>query len=476
MRKARSSHVAQTIAECATMRCGRLLLLTLLIVMLPGFLSAQARYSLKDLLKYSLAGNPDIEQLASARNADSAALDEAQADLLPTVKLADYSSSIGNPQAPISIAKGSVGSLPIPGVGSIPLPESDTVVVPGAENWGFDAEVQITQPLFNWGRIRGNIALHRDIVTADGLKTKKKQDDVQTLIRADYYSIYYLCKLVKLLYEQKAIADRMMQVAQDSFSAGQISEANLIEKRMKIGEINHAIVSVEEQRESVLRDLRFETDKRDLSTDNVVFDAIDGQLAQRTLPDEQALMQRSLGNNNDIRLSMAAEAIYRNKVGITQSGTLFKPDFALSLRLGYMGPYLNDWRVQDDWLANITLVISAPLYDGGKSGAEVAEARAQLEQASSQTRSAARSVSKYIFQTCYELGVAKENIAYYEERSSSAQEIEAYQKRLLEVGAGSEVDYYQKRVDVFTEQAHAIEQQIAFATRYFTLQNVTGGF
>jgi hypothetical protein len=85
-------------------------------------------------------------------------------------------------------------------------------------------------------------------------------------------------------------------------------------------------------------------------------------------------------------------------------------------------------------------------------------------------------VSKYISESCCELDVAKQNIAYYEGRSSNAQEIEAYQKHLLEVGAGSEVDYYQKRVDVFTEQAHVIEQQIAFATQYFTLQNVTGGF
>jgi len=85
-------------------------------------------------------------------------------------------------------------------------------------------------------------------------------------------------------------------------------------------------------------------------------------------------------------------------------------------------------------------------------------------------------VSEYISESRYELGVAKENIAYYKERSSSAMEIEAYQKHLLDVGAGSKVDYYQKRVDVFTEQAHVIEQQIAFATLYFTLQNVTGGF
>jgi outer membrane protein TolC len=475
MRNARMSSVARTMAERITMRGGILLLLALLIAALPRLLSAQTRYSLQDLLRCSLAGNPDIEQLASATRADNAALDEARADPLPSVKLMNYSSFIGNPQAPISIAKGSVGSLPVPGVGSIPLPESDTVVVPGGENWGFDAEVQVTQPLFNWGKIRSNIALHRDMITADDLKTMKKRDDVQTLVHVDYYALYYLGKLAELLSEQKAVADRMLQIAQDSFGVGQISEMDLTAKKMKIGEIDHAIVSVEEQRESILRDLRFETDRHDLSADEVSFDAIDGQLTQRTLPDEQTLLRRALGYNNDIKLSAAAEATYRSKVEIERSGALFKPDLALSLRLGYTGPVLNDWKVQDDWVANVTLVVSSPLYDGGKSGAMVAEARAQLEQAVSQTRSAVRSVSKYISESYYELGVAKKNIAYYEERSSNAQAIEAYQKHLLDVGAGSKVDYYQRRVDVFTELAHVIEQQIAFATRYFTLQNVTGG-
>jgi len=476
MRDFRSSQKMPKFAKLTTVRRGRFLPLILQLVVLPCFLSAQTRYSLDDLLKYSLAGNPDIEQLAGAADADRAALDEAQADLSPSIILADYNSYIGNPQRPISLAKGSVGSLPIPGVGSIPLPESDTVVVPGGLNWGFDVAVQITQPLFTWGKIKSNIALHRNMVTADNLRTKKKQDDVKTMARVNYYSLYYLSKLDELLYEQKAVADQMLQVAQDAFGVGQINEADLAEKRMEIGEINHAIVSVEGQRESMLRDLRFETAKHDLSADNVSFDAIDVQLAQRTLPDEQSLIQRSSGRNNDINLSTAAEEIYRNKADITRSGTLFKPDFALSLRLGYMGPYLNDWNVQDDVVANATLSISLPLFDGGKSGAAVAEALAQLEQSHAQMQSTVRSVSKYIFRICYELGVAKENIAYYEQRVAEAQDIERYQKQMLDMGAGSKVEYYQKRVDVFTEQAHVIEQQITYATRYFTLQNVIGGF
>lgn len=451
------------------------ILMILSSVGFPGLASAQTRHSLEDLVRHSLADNPDIEQLICGSRADRAALEEAQADLLPSVKLSSYNSYIANPQAPYTIAKGSVGVLPIPGVGAIPLPESDTVVVPGAEHWAFDAEVQITQPIVSWGKIRSNIALRRNMSSVDNLKTKKKQDELQTLVRVDYYSLYYLNELHELLSEQKAVADKLLHVAQDSFAIGQINQAELVEKRMKAQEVSHAIASVEEQRESMLRDLRTETGMSDLTGDNVDFTAIDEQLAQRTLLEEQLLVQRALGQNNDIKLSTAAEEIYRNKVDIARSDTLLKPDLALSLRFGYMGPVLNDWNVQDDWVANLTLAISAQLYDGGKSAAAVAEAQAQLEQARSQTRSAERAVSKYILQTRYELGVAKENIAYYQQRASDAQAIGDYQKMLLDAGAGSKVEYYQRVVDVFTERAHVIEQQIAYAARYFTLQNVTGG-
>ena len=460
----------------AARRCAMLLVLAAAGLRAPGVAPAEAVYSLDDLLKASVTGNPDIDELLSGVAADRAALDGAQADRLPSLKLADYGTYVANPQAPISISKGSVGTLPLGGGVVIPLPEADTVVVPGAEHWEFDVELQVTQPLFTWGKIAGNVALHQGMLSADGLKVKKKQEEVQTMVRVDYYSLYYLDRLVDLLTEQGAVADQMLQVAQDSYAAGQITEADLAEKRMKIREIGHATRTVEEQRESVLRDLRQATGRPDVRAENVQFSAVDSGLMQRELPEEAALLALALGRNADIRLSRAAEQIYRSKVDITQSDELFKPSLALSVRLGYLGPVLTNWSFRDDWIGDVTLAVSAPLFDGGKSDAAVAEARSQLQQALQQTQGATRSVTKFVSETCYQMSVARDSLAYYAQRVSDAQEIEAYQKQILDAGAGSRVDYYQKRLDVFTEQAHVIEQQLAWAARYFALQNATGGF
>jgi len=446
-----------------------------------GALSAQQNYSLEQLTDAALATNPDILQLGSALQADRQELSGARASLYPTVDFQNTYSYIANPTG-YTIGKGSLGVIPLPVSlgGPVDLPQSDVTVPLALYNWNVNFALTVTQPIYLWGKIRSNIALRQTVVTSDGVKLMKRQDDMRTMLDVNYYTLYYLNRLVVLLDEQKQVADDMLKIAEDSYAAGQITDADLTAKRMALRAITHAVVAADGQRENALINLRYLSGLPLSGADSVAFRSVRTDLSAQPLPPASALIDRALGKNSDIMLSTVSEAVSKSRLDIARSGTIIKPELSLNLQFAYGGPQVpllgGSWYTEDNWVANLTLVVDSTLFDGGKSAAAVGSAEAALAQARFQTQSAVRDVSLYIAQTRNELDTIGENIRYYQSRVADTREVEKYQQHLLDSGSGSKLDYYQKRVDVFSEQAQVIEQELAYASRYFTLRNAVGGF
>ncbi|HUX20007.1 MAG TPA: TolC family protein [Spirochaetia bacterium] len=440
--------------------------------------SAQQLYDLGALTAAAVKTDPDIQRLESGIAVDQAGLAGARASALPTVSFLNTYSYIANPQAPYVLQAGSLGSIPIAPGKSVALPQSDVTVVDGQDDKAFNFGLSIDQPIFLWGKIKSNIALKEKLVLSDGLQVRKQRDETSTMVAVNLYSLYYLEKIEGLLEEQKRVADDLLTIARDSLKAGQINDSSLIEKRMTTDQIAHAILGVSDQRETALRNLRYLTGIDSLKSDEISFKGIDENLAARGLPGEAELMARAARENSDLKLLQLSQQIHQGKIDIASADTPLKPDLALNVQLGYKGSRVpgleSEWDTKDLWYANVTLAINANIFDGGKARSAVDAARAQKAQTGYQVDATLRQVQQYISETSYELGVIRQNIDYYRQRAKDTQDIVAYQKRLLDIGSGSRLDYYQKRVDTFTEQTQVLQQKLSYATRYLTLMNVVG--
>ncbi|WP_455381706.1 TolC family protein, partial [Salinispira pacifica] len=401
---------------------------------------AEQSYSLDGLVRAALSGNPDIEQLVSTHAESEAALAGARSSLFPSLKFQNSYTYIANPPA-YNITKGSLGSFTIPPAGpTVVIPQTDITVPQELDNWNINFGLQIEQPIFLWGKIRSNIALHRRIVQSDALQIEKKQAQIRTMVTVQYYSLFYLRQLRSTMAEQQSVAKEMLQIAQDSFKAGQINEADLTRKRMATREIDHAITGVDSQIETALRNLRSATGLTSLSVESIAFDAIDRQLDGADLAPATVLVDEALHGNRDVRLAAVGREIKREQIGVAKADTPLKPDLSLSANVTYGGPRLpfaaSDWTDKDNFGGNISLVISAGIFDGGKSGAAVAQAEAQLDQAAFRAESAQREVRSYVEQIRYQLDVDRTNITYFESRVADNEKLVAYQKHLLDIGAG----------------------------------------
>lgn len=439
---------------------------------------AEQSYGLEKLVQTAEANSPDIHRLESALAADQAGLAGAKAQRLPTISFQNTDSYLANPQPPYVLDKGSLGSLPVgPGM-SIPLPQSNVTVVPGQDNRSVNLMLSLDQPIYLWGKIREDIALREKLVATGNLAVKKQRDETRTMVTVNWYTLYYLDRIKGLLAQQQKVADELLSIAKKSLSAGQITEADFIEQRMKIQKITHAMVKVDGDRETALTNLRYLTGLTSLPSSSISFSGVDAGIAARTLPPKAALIAKAAKDNSDLKLLNLSQEISRKRVAIAKAGTPLKPTLGLNVRVGVTGSRVpglqNDWQSYDNWFALVTLAINANLYDGGKAHSSVKEAEAKQQGAFYEAVAATRRVAKYITQTRSELGTIRENIAYYRERTKETEKIVSYEKRRLDTGAGSKLDYYQKRVEVFTEQTQMLEQELSYATRYFTLMNVIG--
>lgn len=450
----------------------------ILIVGCVSSLPAQQPYTLGVLTKAAIQTDPDLHRLESGVEADKAALAGARASALPSITFKNTYSYIANPQAAYVLKAGSLGSIPVAPGKSIELPQSDVTVLDGQDPKAFDFGLNLDQPIFLWGKIRSNIALSEKMVATGALKVEKQREETATMVAVNVYTLYYLDRIQKLLTEQKGVADDLLTIAEDSLRAGQISDVDLIQKRMATDQIAHAIVGVGDRRQTALRNLRYLTNIRSLTAEQISFGGIDAGLASRPLGSEAELKAQAAKGNRDVKLLQMTEGARRDKVAIEKAGVPLKPDLVLNVQLGYKGSRVpgveSEWDTKDQFYGVVSLAINANIFDGGKARSSVKGAEAERAETGYQLASTLRQVEKYISETIYELGVIKQNITYYTQRAKDTNDIVAFQKRLLDSGAGSRLEYYQKRVDVFGEETQVLQQRLNYATRYLTLMNVIG--
>ncbi len=455
------------------------LLSGMILLMTTGApLSAQQTYSMNTLTDAAVRSDPDIHRLESGMEVDKAALAGARASALPSISFENSYSYIANPQDAYVLKAGSLGSIPVAPGKSIQLPQSDVTVLDAQDPKAFNFGLNIDQPIFLWGKIKNNIALAEKMVASDVVKVEKQREETATMVAVNLYSLYYLDQIEKLLKEQKGVADDLLRIAEDSLKAGQINDADLIQKRMATNAIAHAIVGASDQRATALRNLRYLTNLRSLTVEQISFDGIDNELSSRSPQSDAELTAQAAKGNKDVKLLQMTQEIRKAKVEISNAGTPLKPDLVLNVQLGYKGSRVpgveSDWDTKDQLYGVVSIAINANIFDGGKARASVRGAEAEQAQAGYQLDATLRQVAKYVSETSYELTVIKQNIDYFTERAKDARDIVAFQKRLLDNGAGSRLEYYQKRVDVFTEETQVLQQKLNYATRYLTLMNVIG--
>jgi len=452
----------------------------ILVLIAAPMLFAENGLGIDDLLRTTRQNNYALRRLRAEGEKSRIDLKAARAGRLPDIDFDASFSYLANPMDPVTLTAGELGTVEVPGQGEVLFPPEDMRIFDGMENTYYSFELTVDQPVFTWGKIPNTIRLYSKGVEANGLETEKTFQELSAELTGILYTIYFMEKLSGVLSEQSELADRMTEIARESYKNGFILYADVLNTEIKAKEIGVEQRRLEKERGQLLSRLRSITGQDGLDVASVDFGFVDEDLAEKKLPDAESLIKRAERNNADLQLLSKLKEIDNLKLKIAEGTGYLKPDLGLRMQLSYSGPRLplmeTDWLRQDDYGLTLSVGISTKVYDGGRLASEIALSRRETEISVIKHQEALSQVADAIRNLLLNLELAKIRMEYELLKKESSEEMISLEKAKHDAGAGSETDYLRTRLEALTHLAAYYTQKITFFQDYITLKVLAGEF
>lgn len=332
-------------------------------------------------------GLSEAETLARAKadvvRARSAALASAQAGLkaaqaawLPKVTATGTGAWLANPPEGITIGRGAFGNLP-PAMGSIPLPASDVVVVEDAKASYFKGSLTLSQPILAWGKIKAGVDLAALEVESALVQAEGAGRDAAASARSAYLAAKASLEGEAILGELAALEAGIVADREAALAEGMITRAEVLAAQADLAELQARRVEARQSGLTALYGLCILTGldpslPLELSSPwatalPALEEASFLAAASEAAPARQGAW---------LRLRQAGR-----KLALEEGSAMLKPDLGLFASLDASGqtPPFSDqawWDSTWSWDLSLGLSVSLNVFDGGRSWARMAQARA----------------------------------------------------------------------------------------------------
>jgi outer membrane protein TolC len=365
--------------------------------------SAQSlRISLAEAVERARQNSPRLEGLRSLRQAADAGLRGARAGRLPLLDVgASYTRNSNVPELVVSVP----GSQP-------------QTVFPDIPN-RYDAHVGLVQPLYTGGRISGRIAqAGHDLRAADNDLHTGSNDLVLETVTA-YWSLVRSRENARVLAESIAAYEADLKQVQDRFNVGLAARNDILNvqverDRAELARLqatnNAAVASVD-----LVRLLRLPP-----GTAIEPSEPVDGPVPAGE--DVEGLVARAFDRRPEIAALRARADAASAEVKIARSVRL--PQASLSAAYDYARPNTRVLPLADGWNDTWSVGVSLSLlaFDGGRTSAAVAEARARADAVRHELEERRRQVRLEVASRFLELATRRAEVEVAERNLGAARE------------------------------------------------------
>jgi outer membrane protein TolC len=427
-----------------------------------------------------LVNNPALRK--AKEDASQALLDlkDAKAGQGPVLDLTISGSYIANPIDPIRV---NLNDYVDGATYGLTNPQYITIYN-GMESTYYSFGLQLTQPIFTWGKLSKAVDIYRTVYDARLLQQADEKDKALTELSTRLYASDVLLQLSQVLDEQKRTAQRLTELADSACENGMMLETEALQVRVQARQIDVASSQVS----TALANM--ETAVSGL-TGVSSFRAEDLEGAQEREEDVKILLGelKAMGNEGIMNAALSDERttfvllekmknISELTKGVASASVNWKPDLALVVNASYGGPRFpgieTDWYRKNDWNAVVTVALSTTVYDGGKAVRDVQRKASQLEQSTIDTDDARQKIRSAVQEN---LGTAELCLAKIEYNNAKLEQLkkEGEQKKLaFENGYGSEADCLQNLLEQNNCTVEILQNRITLATALFTLRYLSG--
>ena len=453
--------------------------ISLIALLVPSQLFTQEpqTYTLETLLDATKHNHPDLLKLQEEYKRSLLDVKDAWAGLGPTVDLQVSGTYMVNPpvDAMYINTEDIINSIQINGVR--PSSRGQRIkIYDGMEPTLYDFQLTLTQPLFTWGKITNAIKLYQQISEIKETQLSQQTSQLETEFKTRLVSLYYLIRIMEIIDEEQAYAERMVQVSENAESSGMLLHQEVVDAKIQAKELEIAKQDLLEQMNDQLLELS-RTSGIDLTLENINFDFIPDFIEsfELLLANDPALLEAEIlsGNQSSIKMLTQLQTVSKTAEKISRGYENWKPDIALQMSGGYSGSRLPlaepNWRRKDDYSLNISIGIKTTLWDSGKKVRDVARKKSEVETADINKLDARSSISQTFNSQWNAAQVCTMKIEYQVLKIESADAKIEQKQQMYESGYGSETDVLSAKIERCNAQIELEQQNLSRAAACLTI-------
>ena len=448
-----------------------------LLVPLQLFAQEPQTYTLETLLDATKHNHPELLKLQEEYKRSLLDVKDAWAGLGPTVDLQVSGTYMVNP--PVDAIYVNVDDIvnSIAWNGIRPRTQNQRIkVYGGMEQTLYDFQLTLTQPVFTWGKITNAIKLYQQISEIKETQLSQQTSQLETEFKTRLVSLYYLIRIMEIIDEEQAYAERMVQVSENAESSGMLLHQEVVDAKIQAKELEIAKQDLLEQMNDQLLELS-RTSGIDLTLENINFDFIPDFIEsfELLLANDPALLEAEIlsGNQSSIKMLTQLQTVSKTAEKISRGYENWKPDIALQMSGGYSGsrvPLVEpNWRRKDDYSLNISIGIKTTLWDGGKKVRDVARKKSEAETADINKLDARSSISQTFNSQWNAAQVCTMKIEYQALKIESADAKIEQKQQMYESGYGSETDVLSAKIERCNAQIELEQQNLSRASACLTI-------
>ena len=439
----------------------------------------QTLYTIDTLLDATKQNHPELLKLQEEYRRSLLDVTDAWWNLGPTVDLQASGTYMVNPP---------VGALYINAddiINSIswngPKPRNSgqrIKVFEGMENTLYNFQIDVTQPIFTWGKITNAIKLYRQISQIKQTQITQQTEQLETELKTRLLSLYYMKRILEILDEEQTYTDRMVEVSENAEQTGMLLHQDVVDAKIQAKELEIAKQDLLEQINDQLLELGRITGINFLSVDQIDYDFVP-QIVENfdsLLNTDQSELEAQVlsGNQSSIKMLTQLESVSKTAEKISRASENWKPDFALQMSSSYSGsrvPLVEpNWLRKDDYSVNISIGIKTTIWDGGKKVRDVSRKVSEVETAELNKLDARSTLSKTFNSQWNAAQVCTMKIEYQDLKIESASSKIEQKQQMYESGYGSETDVLSAKIERCNAQIEKEQQALSRAAACLTIE------
>ncbi|MBL7006223.1 MAG: TolC family protein [Spirochaetia bacterium] len=433
-----------------------------------------------DLYRAAIAESREIAELHVQADKSRLDVQNAKAGQYPDIDLTVSGTFVGNPMDAIKINPDDfMSGITWPAGFSPEFSGGAVTLFPGQESTYYRFGIEITQPLFTWGKIGDSIRIYEDAAAINILQIALKQEELKPRIQGYLCSLYYLDLINRKIEEQKIFTERLLEITESSYESGFIVYEDVLQAQISASEIAVIQLEVVFQQQKLLAELGNLTGLPELSMNHIGFVPDTEKIEQLDIQSMEALLSKALDPDRTIfQIFSRTEALQKRALTIAENSVYWKPDFALKMDIGYEGsrvPFAEtDWYRKDDYSLNLTVAVKTTLWDGGKLLNDIESKVLDTEGTEEARKTAEYEIASALRSEAVVFRVSKQRLEYDLLLIENAERQAAVKKLQFDGGVGREADYIRAQIEIVSQQIHHLEDLMKLCVSYYTIQGIIG--